>query len=222
MLLVEQRQQHHLYQNTNRCKTMKTLSNMWNQDSGKEIPSRIAKTSFPANVEEAQKFKTDIIRAIYSSEQLKGLVRMLEGGAKQGKLPDMMGHLAASVVSTMLQRRAQEEGRKVHMNLLIYGLKIAIKELADIVEKAGLARLTKQDIAQAVQVAAQTVDQIFNQGQQPALQGPGPQGPMQPQPGAAGPVPGPGPMRQGPGPMGPGRGPMPQQGMPMRQAQGLM
>ena len=159
---------------------MKALANQWNPETGKDVSN----APFPKNEEDVQKFQTDIARALYSKQQLPHIMKMLESGANSKRLPEMIGHIAATTIVTILKRRNQESGSKVHIKLLIFGLKNAITSLSEIAKKAGLAEMSPEDMQRAIQFASKEADKLIKGGQQGPQQG-SPQGQpgQQPQPG---------------------------------------
>jgi len=161
------------------------LHNQWTPGRGQNIKPK----SFPANPEDIEKFKTDIATMLYSKQQLPHIVEMLKKGAQA--LPQVIGHIAANTVVSLLMRRAKEGGTKVHIKLLFFGLKDAIMILNKIAAKAGVGEMDPQGIQEAVKIAGEVSAKMLekknpqqSQGapapQAAPMQGGAPQVPQQP------------------------------------------
>jgi len=137
------------------------LNNQWTPNNGNNIKPKV----FPGNVEDVEKFKTDIATMLYSKQQLPHIVDMLKKGAQA--LPVTIGHLAAITVTTILMRRAKEGGERVHIKLLFYGLKDAIMILNKIAEKIGVGSLDAEGVKKASDVAGEVSAKMLEKQQQP-------------------------------------------------------
>lgn len=119
---------------------------------------------YPANKKEVQQFITDLMQALYQEKQVDQLVGMLSQG--KDNISETVGALAGQLVMTIVQRRQQQTGRKPHINLVIRGLQMVIKNIAQIVETAGIGKLEQRDLQNASMVAGRMVEKTMGGGQQ--------------------------------------------------------
>jgi len=111
--------------------------------------------TFGTSPEEAQAFITDIDKAIFGEQQQAQIVSLLHEGA--GNIGNTIGQLAGSVVVSIGQRRAQEQGVRPHIKLAINGAARAIKDLSELAQQAKIAQVSDADLQQAQNMAGEII-----------------------------------------------------------------
>ena len=128
--------------------------------------------TYPANQEEVQQFIADLMNALYSEGQVEKVLQMLQQGGEN--LPQTIGSIAGSLAMSVVQRRGQQTGRKPHINLVIRGLQLVIKNIAELMKTAGIAEVDQKTLQEASMVAGRMVESAMGGGQQQPQQAPPP------------------------------------------------
>ncbi len=134
-------------------------------------PTRGQGGTYPGNSDEVQQFIVDINTAM--SVQVEQMLSMVQ--KNPDNVGEEMGKLASTVLTTVLEKRAQVNGgRRPHVKLVANGLKMILEQMAQIIAMAGLPKVTPKNLQEAAIMAGKVIDGgqqgQGGQGQQQAQQ----------------------------------------------------
>lgn len=155
---------------------MQMINKQYNPETSS--PAIEQRKPYPANAEEAKRFRDNLMEAMHSQEMHPKIMQVLQS-ARQNTA-QVIGQLAAKIVMSVVMQMKKKTGRQPQLKMALYGLKMVIQELGNLCRAAGIANVDTNIMKQAGMIAGKAVeDAVKGYGKQMPQQQP--QQPM-PQP----------------------------------------
>lgn len=137
--------------------------------------------SYPANKDEAEKFKLGIIKSLHSDETREQILQQLTN--KEVPVFVRLASVASQVINAMVIRVQEQAKRKPQFPMMVAAIKMTVLEVSRMAQMAGV-KVLEADIRKSGKLAGDMIEQTHMQqgtpqaGQQQPMQQAPPQQPV--------------------------------------------